>query len=187
MKPILAVVFAALLASTANGQAVQAGKKQFEARCQGALATNWISAYNPQTRLFYVMAEEARDIYTKSPAWWEPGKPFCGGGTRRAPGEPREKVLRARDSETGKIVWEVRKRARAKTGTACSRPPAVWFSSAKTAASNMWLWLRVQHPLFCISAQYSLIGLAKTDTRWYDRMLTETGNMGQSGGRADRL
>ncbi len=70
-------------------------------------ATNWMStAYNPATRLFYVMALEACDIYTKSDAWWEPGKSFYGGGTRRAPGEKRERFLRAIDLETGKIAWE---------------------------------------------------------------------------------
>src|SRR5258706_972927 len=70
-------------------------------------ATNWMStAYNPGTRLFYVMALEACDIYTKSDAWWEPGKSFYGGGTRHAPGEKRERFLRAIDLGTGKIVWE---------------------------------------------------------------------------------
>jgi alcohol dehydrogenase (cytochrome c) len=70
-------------------------------------ATNWMStAYNPGTRLFYVMALEACDIYTKSDAWWEPGKSFYGGGTRHAPGEARERFLRAIDIRTGKIVWE---------------------------------------------------------------------------------
>jgi PQQ-dependent dehydrogenase (methanol/ethanol family) len=70
-------------------------------------ATNWMStAYNPATRLFYVMALEACDIYTKSDAWWEPGKSFYGGGTRHAPGAARERFLRAIDIRTGKIVWE---------------------------------------------------------------------------------
>jgi PQQ-dependent dehydrogenase (methanol/ethanol family) len=70
-------------------------------------ATNWMStAYNPATRLFYVMALEACDIYTKSDAWWEPGKSFYGGGTRRVPGERRERFLRAIDIRTGRIVWE---------------------------------------------------------------------------------
>jgi PQQ-dependent dehydrogenase (methanol/ethanol family) len=70
-------------------------------------ATNWMStAYNPATHLFYAMALEACDIYTKSDAWWEPGKSFYGGGTRRVPGEKRERFLRAIDIQTGKIVWE---------------------------------------------------------------------------------
>ncbi len=71
-------------------------------------ATNWnSSAYNPATGLFYVLALESCEIYTKSSAWWEPGKSFYGGGTRRVPGETGEKFLRAIDLQTGKIAWEV--------------------------------------------------------------------------------
>lgn len=70
-------------------------------------ASNWMStAYNPQTKLFYVMALEKCNIYTKSSAWWEPGKSFYGGGTRRVPDETPQKVLRALDIQSGKIVWE---------------------------------------------------------------------------------
>ncbi len=70
-------------------------------------ATNWNStAYNPATGLFYVMALESCAIYTKSSAWWEPGKSFYGGGTRRIPGDTSETFLRAIDLQTGKIAWE---------------------------------------------------------------------------------
>jgi alcohol dehydrogenase (cytochrome c) len=54
-----------------------------------------------------VMALERCAIYTKSAAWWEPGKSFYGGGTRRVPGETGQKFLRAIDLQTGKIAWEV--------------------------------------------------------------------------------
>ncbi len=71
-------------------------------------ATNWNApAYNPATGLFYVLALESCAIYTKSSAWWEPGKSFYGGGTRRVPGETGERFLRAIDIQTGKIAWEV--------------------------------------------------------------------------------
>jgi alcohol dehydrogenase (cytochrome c) len=71
-------------------------------------ATNWMStAYNPATKLFYVMALESCNIYTKSLAWWEPGQSFYGGAARRVPGEISQKFLRAIDVETGKIAWEV--------------------------------------------------------------------------------
>jgi alcohol dehydrogenase (cytochrome c) len=77
-------------------------------------ATNWMStAFDAATGLFYVMALESCNIYTKSSAWWEPGKSFYGGGTRRVPGEPGKKYLRAIDVKTGKIAWEV-----PQTGTA---------------------------------------------------------------------
>lgn len=71
-------------------------------------ASNWMStAYNPRTGLFYCMALEACNIFTKSDAWWEQGKSFYGGGTKRVPGETRQKFLRAIDPVTRKIAWEV--------------------------------------------------------------------------------
>jgi alcohol dehydrogenase (cytochrome c) len=71
-------------------------------------ATNWMStAYNPGTGLFYVMALESCSIYTKSATWWQRGQSFYGGGSRRVPGEIRQKFLRAIDVASGRIVWEV--------------------------------------------------------------------------------
>ena len=70
-------------------------------------ATNWMStAYNPETRLFYVMALEKCVIYHKSPEQWESGKSFYGGGAREVPGERGKKYLRAIDLQTGKISWQ---------------------------------------------------------------------------------
>ena len=63
-------------------------------------ATNWYStAYNPVTKLFYVMAVEDCNIYRQS----ERG----GYVPSRDPSNPPEKYLRAIDIETGRIVWEV--------------------------------------------------------------------------------
>jgi PQQ-dependent dehydrogenase (methanol/ethanol family) len=71
-------------------------------------ATNWMStAYNPVTKLFYVMALESCNIYTKSSEWWQAGQSFYGGAARRVPGEVSQKFVRALDIQTGKIVWEV--------------------------------------------------------------------------------
>ena len=70
-------------------------------------ATNWpATAFNPATGLFYVMAQESCNIYTKNAQLWEQGKSFYGGGTRRAPDDGK-KFLRALDIQTGKIVWEI--------------------------------------------------------------------------------
>jgi alcohol dehydrogenase (cytochrome c) len=78
--------------------------------------SNWMStAYNPDTGLFYVMALESCNIYTKSAAVWQAGESYYGGGTRRLPDEPGQKVLRAIDLRTGKIAWE-----RPQVGTADS-------------------------------------------------------------------
>jgi PQQ-dependent dehydrogenase (methanol/ethanol family) len=72
-------------------------------------AANWPStAYSPATGLYYMFAEESCNIYTKNDQWWEAGKSFYGGGTRRAPGDAVSgKFLKAIDIQTGKIAWEI--------------------------------------------------------------------------------
>ena len=63
-------------------------------------ATNWYStAFNPETKLFYVMAVEDCSIYRQSQRG--------GYGGYRDPKNPGEKYLRALDVETGNIVWEI--------------------------------------------------------------------------------
>jgi len=70
-------------------------------------ATNWMSsAWNPETRLFYVMALEKCSIYKKWTVSWEPGEFSDGGETREVPGEPGQKILRAIEIQTGRRVWE---------------------------------------------------------------------------------
>jgi len=62
-------------------------------------ATNWYAtAYSPLTKLFYVMAVEDCNMYRAAGSWFVP---------YNDPENPPEKVLRALDIETGKIVWEV--------------------------------------------------------------------------------
>jgi alcohol dehydrogenase (cytochrome c) len=72
-------------------------------------ATNWPStAFSPVTGLFYLFAEESCSIYTKNGQWWEAGKSFYGGSTRRAPDDSKTgKVLKALDIQTGKTAWEI--------------------------------------------------------------------------------
>jgi len=71
-------------------------------------AANWpSSAYNPATGLFYMFAEESCSIYSKNNQWWEAGKSFYGGGTRRPSGSDGDKFLKAIDIQTGKISWEI--------------------------------------------------------------------------------
>ena len=72
-------------------------------------AANWPStAFDPVTGLFYMFAEESCTVYMKNDQWWETGKSFYGGGTRRTPGEKAgQKFLKALDIQTGKIVWEI--------------------------------------------------------------------------------
>ena len=63
-------------------------------------ATNWYStAYNPATRLYYVMTVEDCTTYVKAE----------DGGYRRYnnPADPAQKILRAFDIETGKVAWQI--------------------------------------------------------------------------------
>jgi PQQ-dependent dehydrogenase (methanol/ethanol family) len=63
-------------------------------------ATNWYStAYNPSTRLYYVMTVEDCGIYRKA----EDG----GFGRYFDPKDPAKKILRAFDIETGKVMWQI--------------------------------------------------------------------------------
>src|SRR3984893_14586891 len=64
------------------------------------------NAYSPATGLFYMFAEESCNIYSKNDQWWEAGKSFYGGGSRRVPGE-NVKTLKAIDIQTGKTAWEI--------------------------------------------------------------------------------
>jgi PQQ-dependent dehydrogenase (methanol/ethanol family) len=63
-------------------------------------ATNWYStAFNPATRLYYVMTVEDCTTYRKA----EDG----GYGRYVDPANPAKKILRAFNIETGKVVWQI--------------------------------------------------------------------------------
>jgi PQQ-dependent dehydrogenase (methanol/ethanol family) len=72
-------------------------------------AANWPStAFHPATGLYYMFAEESCNVYTKNDEWWEAGRSFYGGGTRRSPGDDVPvKSLKAVDIQTGKTAWEI--------------------------------------------------------------------------------
>jgi len=70
-------------------------------------ASNWYSAaFSPRTGLFYVQTNDECGIFTRVDQTWEAGKGFMGGTFAAAP-EPAQRVLRAIDIQTGKIVWEL--------------------------------------------------------------------------------
>jgi len=63
-------------------------------------ATNWYStAYNPTTRLYYVMTVEDYGMYRKA----QDG----GFGRYFNPADPAQKILRAFDIETGQEAWKI--------------------------------------------------------------------------------
>jgi len=70
-------------------------------------ATNWMStAYHPGTGLFYLLALEKCNVYSKNSEWWKQGESFYGGAARPVASEQPRKYLRAIDPQTGKIAWE---------------------------------------------------------------------------------
>jgi alcohol dehydrogenase (cytochrome c) len=93
-------------------------------------ATNWMSpSFSPQTGLFYLMALEKCDLYTKSSAWWKPGESFYGGDAREVPDIKPKKFLRAIDIRSGKITWEIPQDGSGRTwgGTIATAAGLVFF------------------------------------------------------------
>jgi alcohol dehydrogenase (cytochrome c) len=69
-------------------------------------ATNWFSpSYNPDTRLFYVMAQESCSIEYASPAPFVKGETYYNTGTKLPPGQHDQKVLLAYSIPEAKLVW----------------------------------------------------------------------------------
>jgi PQQ-dependent dehydrogenase (methanol/ethanol family) len=63
-------------------------------------ATNWYStAFSPATRLYYVMTVEDCTVYRKA----DDG----GYGRYNDPAHPAQKILRAFNIETGKVMWQI--------------------------------------------------------------------------------
>ena len=93
-------------------------------------ATNWYStSYLASTGLYYFQTLEKCDIYSVSPAEWKQGQDYLGGSQRPVPDEIPEKILRAINPQTGKIVWEVPQTGRADTwgGTLATQTGIVFF------------------------------------------------------------
>jgi alcohol dehydrogenase (cytochrome c) len=71
-------------------------------------SSNWYStSFNPATGLYYVQTNDKCGVFTRTPMEWEAGKGFMGGSFKQAPDEPAQRILRAIDIQTGKIVWEL--------------------------------------------------------------------------------
>jgi alcohol dehydrogenase (cytochrome c) len=69
-------------------------------------ATNWFSpSYNPDTRLFYVMALESCGLFLAKPKEFVKGETFYNTGTSLPPGERMKKILLALSVADGKRVW----------------------------------------------------------------------------------
>jgi len=124
--------------------------KQGTRICPGITgATNWYSpSYNPDTRLFYVMAMEGCDVYFSSPKPFVRGETYYNTGTKHPPGEQSQKILLALSIPEGKIIWRYPQVGRGDSwgGTLAIAGGVVFFGDdadsfeAVDAASGRALW-----------------------------------------------
>ena len=71
-------------------------------------AANWYStSFSPTTGLFYLQALEDCAVFNKRESEWQPMRAFMGGSVTRPADDDPQKVLRAIDIQSGKIVWEL--------------------------------------------------------------------------------
>ncbi|HWB83717.1 MAG TPA: PQQ-dependent dehydrogenase, methanol/ethanol family [Bryobacteraceae bacterium] len=71
-------------------------------------ASNWYStSFNPATGLYYVQTQEECSIIQPREQEWQAGRGYRGGSARPVPQEQGQRILRAIDPQTGKIVWEL--------------------------------------------------------------------------------
>jgi len=71
-------------------------------------AANWYSpTYSPQTNLIYQNVRETGAIYYLADATYEPGRIYMGASRRPVEGEDPSGFLRALNSLTGDLVWEI--------------------------------------------------------------------------------
>lgn len=112
-------------------------------------ATNWMStAFDSRLGYFFVSALEKCSWYVKTDEDWRAGQSFYGGATRDIPEEPGQKVLRAIDYRTGRIVWSHVQSGKAHTwgGVLSTASGLVFFAedngafSGFDSASGKRLW-----------------------------------------------
>jgi alcohol dehydrogenase (cytochrome c) len=112
-------------------------------------ATNWFSpSYNPNSKLFYVMALENCNLFFANPRPFAQGKTYYGSGTKLPPDEHAHKILLALSVADGKPVWRYPQvgRGRSWGGTLTTAGGLVFFGDdtgsfeAVDAATGRALW-----------------------------------------------
>jgi alcohol dehydrogenase (cytochrome c) len=137
----------------ASGRPVLSGKiptAKGEYICPGIDgATNWYSpSYNPDTKLFYVMALERCDQYFAIPRKFHTGETFYNTGTKRPVNEQSQKILLALSVADGKLAWRYPQvgRGNSSGGTLTTSGGLVFFADnansfeAVDATSGRALW-----------------------------------------------
>jgi alcohol dehydrogenase (cytochrome c) len=94
-----------------SGRPIVSGRiptSQGELICPGIDgATNWFSpSYDPDTKLFYVMALENCNLYFANSKPFAKGQTFYNTGTTLPPDEHSQKILLALSIDDGKRAWE---------------------------------------------------------------------------------
>ena len=124
-------------------------------------ATNWYStAYNPSTRLYYVMTVEDCTYYRKA----DDG----GYGRYLNPADPAKKILRAFDIETGKVAWQIDMTGPVQSnysGVLTTSGRLVFFGessggfAAVDASTGKYLWhFETNHPIKASPMTYEVNG-----------------------------
>ena len=112
-------------------------------------ATNWFSpSYNPETKLFFVMALETCNQYFANPKPFAQGQTYYGTGTKLPPDEHAQKILLALSVADGKPVWRYPQigQGRSWGGTLITAGGLVFFGDdsgsleAVDAATGRALW-----------------------------------------------
>lgn len=68
--------------------------------------TNWFSpSYNPDTKLFYILALENCNSFVAKPRQFVAGETFYNTGTNHSSTEKSQKILLALSPSDGKTVW----------------------------------------------------------------------------------
>ena len=137
----------------ASGRPVLSGKvpsPKGEYICPGINgATNWYSpSYNPDTKLFYVIALESCDQYFAVPRTFHTGETFYNTGTKTPANEHSQKILLALSVADGKPAWRYPQAGRGNSsgGTLTTSGGLVFFGDdansfeAVDATSGRALW-----------------------------------------------
>jgi alcohol dehydrogenase (cytochrome c) len=132
-------------------------------------ATNWLSpSYNPESRLFFVMALESCNLVFAKPEPFTKGATYYATGTKHVPDEHSQKVLLALSIPEGKIAWRYPQVGRGDSwaGTLATASGLLFFGDdagsveAVEAATGRPLWhFNTGQTLYASPMSYAVDGI----------------------------